>query len=532
MMGTSSRSIGLCAIVALALAASVARADEKAPALVAPFEAAQHAAPISEIDKLVASKLAELKIDPARPCSDVVFFRRVYLDVVGYLPTSDEVRSFLADKAPSTDKRAKVIDRLLADERYADYWAMRWGDWLRVRAEFPINLWPNAAQAYHRWLWAHLRANTPWDQVAREMLTASGSNFRTPAVNFYRAMQGREPRAIAQTVALTFLGARADKWPTDRLDGLAAFFAQVGYKPTREWKEEIVHHDPAKAADAPRSAIFPNGTKVTLADGVDPRTVFADWLLDPKNPQFSRALANRLWAAVMGRGIVHEADDIRDDNPPSNPALLDHLARELVSTKYDVRHLLRLILNSRTYQSSFIPRSNSPQAAPSFAFYRMRRLEAELLIDALNQITGTNERYSSPIPEPFTFIPPTHRAVELPDSSLTSSFLEMFGRPSRDTGLMSERNNGESPDQRLHMLNSSHVQNKILNGPRLRGLLRAGRPRENLDNIYLAILSRFPTADEAKAAADYANTPGINRNDVLVDMVWALINSTEFRYRH
>ncbi len=413
---------------------------------------------------------------------------------------------------------------------------MKWSDLLRVKAEFPINLWPNAAQAYHRWIRTSIRENKPYDQFVREMLTASGSNFRVPPVNFYRAMQNREPPGIAQTVALTFMGVRAENWPKDRLAGMAVFFSQIGYKPTGEWKEEIVCFDPNHAAEpggVAQAAVFPDGTQVRLAPDRDPREVFADWLIDAENPWFARNIVNRIWSWLLGRGIIHEPDDIRPDNPPSNPELLAYLEKELVASHHDLKHIYRLILNSQTYQLSSIARDDDPRGAANFACYPLRRLEAEVLIDALCQITGTTEEYSSAIPEPFTFIPEDLRSIALPDGSITSSFLEMFGRPPRDTGLESERNNRPTAAQRLHLLNSSHIQRKIEQSPKLGLQMRAkANPRQVVTGLYLTILSRFPTDEELKIVATYAQPGGAKGREAAVDLAWALINSAEFLYRH
>ena len=214
----------------------------------APYESADPPLARDAVDRAVFGALKTQGVTPARLSSDAVFVRRVYLDVIGTLPTADEARAFIDDRDAS--KRSALIDRLLDRDEFADYWAMKWCDMLRVKSEFPINLWPNAVQAYHRWIRTAIRDNVPYDRFARELLTASGSNFRDPAVNFYRAVQSREPSAIASAVALTFMGARAEAWPKARLDGMAAFFSQIGYKPTGEWKEEIVYFDPAFAPAA------------------------------------------------------------------------------------------------------------------------------------------------------------------------------------------------------------------------------------------------------------------------------------------
>jgi len=516
-------------------AAVAVRAAELRPL---PATGTRDAAPQSRIDELVFRRLAELGIPPADACTDEVFLRRAYLDVIGTLPTPKDVRQFLKDKSP--DKRSALIDCLLDREEFADYWAMKWGDLLRVKAEFPINLWPNAAQAYARWIRTSIKENRPYDRFARELLTASGSNFRVPPVNFYRALQTKEPQATAKAVALTFMGERADKWQPDRLAGMAAFFAYVGYKKTQEWKEEIVFFDLVKAAKdadagAMKAGTFPDGTVRQLSPDRDPREVFADWLLAPGNPWFARCIVNRVWYWFLGRGIIHEPDDIRPDNPPRNPELLAHLERELVAGKYDLKRLFRLILNSRTYQLSCIPRSKHPDAEAHFAYYPVRRLEAEVLIDALCQITGTTEEYSSPIPEPFTFLPQDRRSIALPDGSITSSFLEMFGRPPRDTGLESERSNDPTPAQRLHFLNSSHVRRKIEQSRTLQPLIARGRssPRGAATELYLLILSRFPTNQELAIVEAYSRRSEETRGtNALVDLAWALLNSTEFLCRH
>ena len=497
---------------AIAWAAGLAAAGPPGAPLNPAFESRPVAAPQTRIDELVFSHLSDLHIAPANLSSDAVFLRRAFLDTIGVLPTAQEAQKFLADTDPA--KRAAVVDQLLDREEFADYWANKWSDLLRVKAEFPINLWPNAAQAYHHWIRASIRANKPYDQFARELLTTSGSNFRAAPVNFYRAMQGRDPQVIARTVALTFMGARADKWPAPHLSDMAVFFSRIGYKETGEWKEEIVFFDPAKPATA--VGRFPDGTTVKLAPADDPREAFAAWLTAPKNPWFARAIVNRVWSWLLGRGIVHEPDDIRPDNSPENPELLAYLEGELVRSHYDLKAVYRLILNSQTYQLSSIPRADRDLAAAHFAAYPLRRLDAETVIDALNQITGTSEQYSSAIPEPYTYMPEDQRATALPDGSITSAFLELFGRPPRDTGQESERNNRLTDAQRLHMLNSSHVLNKLQQGPKLRALYRT--PRQ----LYLAILSRYPTDDEMKLMSKIP----------VQDIAWALINSTEFLYRH
>lgn len=531
------------------------------------FEGSACAIPDNPIDKIVSRKLSKLGVKPVL-CSDSVFLRRAYLDVTGTLPTAKEARDFLQDQ--DQNKRIASIDRLLERDEFAYYWAMKWSDLLRVKAEFPVNLWPNAAQLYHHWIMASIRENKPYDQFVREILTANGSNFRVGQVNFYRAMQNKTPEGIAATVALTFMGTRVESWPKkEYLPGMAVFFSQVSYKPTREWKEEIVFWDSDKGRipeatnsvsqttnapsqqvtntvssaavsppvkNKPQAAIFPDGKKLKkLPADRDPREIFADWLITPKNPWFTANIVNRAWSWFLGRGIIHEPDDIRPDNPPANPALLEYLQKDFIASGYNMKHLYRMILTSRTYQSSsIIPPSSAPgKVEANFGFYQLRRLDAEVLIDAINKVTGTSDLYTSAIPEPFTFIPDNKPAIALPDGSITSPFLELFGRPARATGMENERINSTLPTQRMHLLNSSHIQRKLEKNPKLKMILKGKpKPQEIIEELYLTILSRFPAPDEIKNIEAYTRSGVVKGNDVWVDLEWALINSDEFLCRH
>lgn len=531
IFSVSSRAV--CAAACAAAVFVAAHCAEGAKSgLVHPFETEFKGVKATPIDKLVLSTLRKEGIQPANMCSDAVFIRRVYLDVIGTLPPPQAVRKFLQNKRPG--KRAALIDSLLSRNEFADYWSMKWSDLLRVKAEFPINLWPDAVQDYHRWIRDSIYDNKPYDEFARELLTSSGSNFHVPPVNFYRAIQGKEPSSIASAVVLTFMGSRIESWPEERRAGMESLFSRVAYKGTAEWKEEIVYMDPAPADTL--KAVFPDGSKVRVAPGEDPRLVFADWLIHPENEWFARNISNRLWYWLMGRGIIHEPDDIRPDNPASNPELLAYLEKELVAADYNLRHMYRIILNSRTYQQSSIPQSDAPEAETLFAYYMVRQIGAEILIDALNWIFGSSESYSSAIPEPYTFIPSRQRTILLADGSITSPFLEMFGRPARDTGVESERNTDPTDAQRLHMLNSTHIQRKIEKSWWLKGLVRGknnkNKKRTLINAIYLKIMSRMPTNDEIDAAEDYFNTSKLGLKHAAIDISWALINSKEFLYRH
>lgn len=519
--------------------------------------------PANRIDEIVFAKLKSLGIQPVL-CSDAVFVRRAYLDVTGRLPTAEEARAFLLD--PASNKRTALIDRLLDSPDHADYWAMKWGDILRIKAEFPVKVWPNAAQAYYRWVWESIARNKRYDQFARELLTSSGSNFRVGPVNFYRAIQNRTSEGIAAAVALTLMGSRIHFWPEDRRAGMAAFFSQVGYKPTSEWKEEIVFWDPLKSVEVPGStapgldavakavtatnqipqglaqpisengplpAMFPDGIKTTIPPDRDPREVFADWLIRPENPWFAKNIVNRTWAWIMGRGIIHEPDDIRENNPPSIPELLAYLEKEFVASGYDLKHLKRLIFTSTTYQFSSVPRFKGPEARACFASYLLRRVEAEVLNDAVNQVTGNHDLYTSAVPEPFTYIPKDIGAVELADGSVTSAFLALFGRSARAAGMESERVNELASPQWLYLLNSAAIQRKVQTGPKLTAIFSSGgKPQDIAERLYLTILSRFPTQAEIQAVEEYGKT-GVSRGrDMWIDLAWALINSPEFLLRH
>ncbi len=506
---------------------SAARGQTTAPA--APPAAS------AKLDALVASKCQSLKLPLAAPCSDEVFLRRIYLDVIGTLPDIDQARAFLADKA--ANKRAALIDRLLQRPEFADYWALKWSDLLRIKSEYPVRLWPKAAQTYYRWVRQSLAENKPYDRFVTELLTATGSNFRDGPCNFMRGVTSKDPQSLAQITALLFMGLRSPGsdanvpvgLSADDLLHLAAFFAQVRYKATGEWKEEIVYLDlPAvmREGNRPVAPRFPGGAAASVPSGADARAVLAAWLTRPENPYFARNIANRTWSWLMGRGIVHECDDVRPGNPPSNPELLDTLAAEVIAGHYDMRHLFRVILNSQTYQRASELPGAGPEADVQFARYRPRRLGAEVLLDAMCKLTQTTQSYSSIIPEPYTKLT-DWRAICVADGSISSSFLELFGRPPRNSPLESERSSRLSLRQVLLLLNSSDVERMISSSPRLK---RLAGPKttsaEAIDELYLAAFSRPPTEQEKQALLDLMK--GKDRSVALGDLMWAILNSGSF----
>ncbi|MFO0930429.1 MAG: DUF1549 and DUF1553 domain-containing protein [Gemmataceae bacterium] len=493
-----------------------------------PFPAA------NRIDELVAAKLKELGVPPSELCTDQEFLRRVYLDVIGVLPTAPEARAFLADPDPA--KRSKLIDRLLARPEYVDFWSLKWGDLLRVKSEQDSNLWPNGVQAYHRWIRQSVATDKPYDQFARELLVSAGSNFRSPPANFYRGVRFRAPESYAAAAALTFMGVRlncaqchvhpTEHWTPDDHKGMTAFFAQIQIKNTREWKEEIVFVDPNRPG---RQAKPLDGPVLTIAPEEDARVKFADWLTAPGNPYFAPNIANRVWYWLLGRGIIHEPDDIRPTNPPSNPPLLAYLADELVQHRYQLKHLFRLILNSRTYQLSSRPNGGNAIDNPEFARYRPKRLGAEQLSDAIGQVTGVYDTLMSQVPEPWTWMPDGTRAAQLADGSISTPLLNMFGRPERNTGYESERSNAMTSQQALYLLDSWEIRNKVHNGPTLHRLLTMkASDRELIDEVYLLTLSRPASAAERDAVLAHLTRLKSDRRTALADLLWALINSTEF----
>ena len=507
-----------------------------------------HFAPVNKIDELLAGHFKKSGLTPAPLCSDSVFIRRVYVDLLGRIPFPREVIAFLQDT--SSGKRATLIDRLLEDDRFNDYQALKWADLLRIKAEFPINLWPNGTAVYHRWIQNALRNHVPYDQFARELLTSSGSNFRNGPANFWRAVQMRDPDTLAGAVSLVFLGYSADELPEKDRKNLSKFFSRVAYKGSAQWKEELVYWD-RKPLDPP-DVVFPDGTKGTVPENRDPREIFADWLIRPENRAFNRNFANRVWYWLFGYGIVQESDNFRTDNPAICPELLDYLADELVKSRYDVRYLYRLILNSRTYQQSSLQKEYNPDAERNFAVYPIRRLDAEVLQDAFIQIFQLQVTYMSEVPEPYSYLPAQLQTVELPDASITSSFLEMFGRSTRDTGTEIDRNNDVTASQELFFINSNEINQwvkrvatRMLGGnPNQKGKgqwqkgqnagQNAGQGQLNAlggQFLWLSILSRYPTEGE-KATFERELAQSKNRFKTLEDVIWTLINSKEFLCRH
>lgn len=447
-------------------------------------------------------------------CRDEVFLRRAYLTTTGALPTPKECIDFLDSK--DANKRESLIDKLLDSELSLKYMQMRWGDILRIKSEFPSNLWPNGVQAYNRWVYEQLLNNVPYDKMVQKLLLSEGSNFRAPAANFYRGFQKRSPQNFYANINLLFLGNR------NCSDNGHLCFSQIKFKDTKEWKEEIIYLDFRK--ELPREVVsLSDGTMLKLQPNSDWREGYVKWLTSPNNRRFAEVLVNRMWYWVFGKGIVHEPDDWHEDNKPSNPMLLKELTDFFVSHNYDMRALMKKILLSKEFNSKAAPEGS----------YVAQRLPAEVIIDALASVTGIWSSYHSRVPEPFTFYPPKTRATHLGDATVSSSELELFGKVSRDVSLESQRNNALTSRQLLYLMNSSELEKRIRKSSVLQQLfLNSGDFAQLVDNITLLVLSRRATPQEITMYNEYMKTNALSLMEAAVDIMWTQINSNEFLYNH
>jgi hypothetical protein len=477
----------------------------------------------NSVDQLVDKQLAAKGISASPICNDEVFLRRTYLVLTGRIPSPEVAKSFLESKNPA--KRDVLIDQLVGSTAFVEQQVLKWGDLLRIKSEFPSNLWPNAVQAYNRFLKEQFTQNVPYDQFVKNILLSTGSNFRYPAANFYRAFQKRTPQNIADNVALLFLGTR--DIPSDYV----YFFDQIKYKKTDEWKEEIVYVD--KDVNPKISSVrMDDGAILYLTKESDNRIPFVEWLVSPENNQFSQVMVNRIWYWLMGRGIVDAPDDFRRSNPPSNSELLKFLATEFVNSKYDIQHIFKLILHSQTFQRS--SKSTAKNVADSiyFSHYPLQRLTAEQFVDATGDITGIHDKYMSKVPEPYSYFPEDTRATTLGDGTVSSSVLELFGRPSRDNSFEKNRINDLNYRQVLYLLNSSELEQKLQKSIVLQGIYADKKDlNELINNVYLLVLSRFPSDAERKYISTFKKDyPG--PKNLAINLAWALINSKEFIFNH
>jgi hypothetical protein len=487
----------------------------------------------SPIDRLVFAKLAALGLTPSGPCSDADFLRRAYLDVIGLLPTPEEARAFLGDRDP--EKREKLIDALLARPEYVDFWAMKWGDVLRNSRR---QLTDKGMFAFNRWIRDSVLQNKAWDQMARELLLARGSGFDEGPANYFR-LSGR-PEELAETTVQVFLGVRMqcarchnhpyERWTQNQYYEMASFFARVKNKNGEQEGERITYLLATGEVKHPRTGKEMVPTALDAAPMPksyrgDRRVALVDWITSPKNPYFAHILVNRVWRHFMGRGLVEPVDDLRATNPPTNAALFDYLAQEFVAGGYDVKHLMRTIMRSRTYQLSSQPTAGNERDTKYYSHYPFKRLGAEQLLDAVASATG--------VPEKFDGFPMGTRATQLPDSAVPSYFLDLFGRPARQITCECERTDMPSVAQVLHLMNSAGINNRLASKEgRVVPLVEAKKlPHEIVDELYLAALSRYPTAAERRAAAP-ALALAKDRSIAAQDLMWALLNSKEFVFNH
>ncbi|HTK73989.1 MAG TPA: DUF1549 and DUF1553 domain-containing protein, partial [Gemmataceae bacterium] len=478
-------------------------------------------------------------------CDDTTFLRRVTLDIGGRLPTREDAEAFLADR--SGDKRERLIDRLLASTDYADYFATKWSAILRNRRRGPTDD-PAPTAAFRKWIRDSLAANKPYDRFVREVLTVTGEEVANPPVVWYREL--KDPAAAMEDAAQVFLGQRLgcakchhhpmEKWSQQDYWGFAAFFTSVDVKdakPAKKAKDgtmtpaeptRVMLKSGGATVKNPRTkkAVPPTALDagpLALGADDDPRAKFADWMADAKNPFFAKALVNRYWKHFFGHGLVDPEDDLRVTNPPSNPELLDALARSFVESKYDLKRLIRDICTSRTYQLSAVPNGANAGDRQNHSRFLARRLDAEVLLDAIDAVTLS--------PSKFKTAPAGLRAVQLPDNLAESYFLSAFGRPDAASACECERNNGATLAQAVHMLNSAEMQEKLA-GPRAKVLAEDSRPHaERIADLYLTALARRPSKAETDALVSFVTSKG-GTQTAYADVIWVVINGREFLFNH
>lgn len=487
----------------------------------------------SEIDRLVFRKLHQMQIQPSKICSDSDFLRRATLDLTGRLPTLNESRSFA--KNDSLMRRAELVDTLLAGDDFAKFWSMKWADLLRCNSE---KLTSTGAHKFRRWLFEVVKTDMPLDEFAQQLLTASGSTNSNPATNYWRA--SRDSLDATETTAQLFLGIRIqcakchnhpfEKWTQDDYYGMAAAFHRVGRKASPLKDNELIFVKPTGEVKQPRTGetmkvrLLQHGS-VEVSDNTDRRQVFANWLTAESNPFFAKSLANRIWGHMTGRGIVEPVDDFRDSNPPSNPELLDFLGSELVSSRYSMRHLIRTIMNSQTYQLAAERNQFNADDERYFSHGMTRMLTAEQLLDAICQVTGVDEAYPG--------MPVGTRAIDLANPPQTHAFLQAFGQPKRELTCECERSTDSNLGQALQLINGPMVHSKIQSrqGNLHQWMISRRSDSEIIDSLYLAAFSRPPSGAEVQISLKHIDT-GKDRTQALEDIVWAVINSKEFLFQH
>jgi WD40 repeat protein len=493
------------------------------------------------IDELAYAQFKRLGLFPSETCTDAEFLRRASIDTIGALPTVEEARAFLADPAP--EKRNKLIDRLLENPYYGDYWANKWADLLRPNSD---RVGIKSTYILDQWLRECFRENMPYDQFVRTIVTTEGNTHRFGPAVIYR--DRREPVDATTMFSEIFLGVRLDcakchhhpneKWGQDDFYHMAAFFGSIRHKgegisaPISPGNETFyfapgntVKHPVTGELMDPRP---PDGDGFKIADGENPRLALADWMTDPKNPFFAKAAANRVWAAFFGRGIVDPVDDFRMSNPASNAALLDALGQEVIRDKFNLKALMRTIMRSHLYQLSTVPNEYNKADTRNYSRSYRRRLQAETLADALDDITGVPSEYSG--------MPPGSRAMQTWSYKIDSPTMDAFSRPNSSSDCPCERDTKPSIVQALHLMNSRLLEEKLKSkdpGARVQRLAESQlKPEEIVTELYLACYSRMPSDEELKIATAPFTAEGANRRSAIEDVLWSLLNSAEFVFNH
>lgn len=491
------------------------------------------ATPVQQIDRLGAQKLADLGLPASPRCSDSDFLRRASLDVTGQLPSPDAVRAFLADK--DTNKRAKLIDALLERPEYIDFWTHKWADILRCSRTF---LSPKGVYAYNDWIRQAVAENRPWDQFAADLLLAQGSVFTEGAANYFKA--SGSPQELAENTAQVFLGVRMqcakchnhpyDRWTQNQYYQMAAFFAQVKRKPGERADEQVVYATHTGDIANPRTGQIMqpcalDARPLPAEYTGDRRAELVKWMTAPQNPFFAHTIVNRVWKHFLGRGFVEPVDDIRPTNPASNAPLFDFLAKDFAANGYDLKRLMRLILQSDAYQRSAVPLPGNARDTRYYAHYPFKRLAAEQMLDAISAATGVAEKFDG--------LPSGTRAEQLPDSGVDSYFLDLFGRPARNIVCECERSDDPNLGQVLHLMNGPDLNARLVSkSGRIAALFDKKLADAPLvEELYLASYSRYPTPEESRRAVALLSKAK-DKRQAAEDLFWALLNAKEFFFNH
>ena len=493
--------------------------------------------PKSEIDRLVVEKWKKLGLKPSPLVDDAMFLRRVTLDLCGRLPTSDEVRTFLNDATPT--KRDAAVDRLLESPDYPAFFALRWSSILRNSDLAGAN---RAAYAFHNWIKDQVARNVPYDEFARGVIAASGEWQDAPPINRYWQMRDDLLHQSTADTAQVFLGLRLqcakchhhpyERYSQEDYYGLSGFFTRLGQKsfgepPPYFNAPNVTRGDQNPLTKQSPKPKFLDGDYAEFSSEQDPRHALVDWMAKPENPYFARTLVNRLWGHFFGRGIVHEVDDLRETNPPSNPELLKFLAADFLAHKFDIKHAIRQMVTSQVYQLSSQPTPDNQHDRQNYARFYARRMIAEVFLDSVNQSIGVRDRFNG--------VGASSRAVDLPHENFGSYFLDAFDRPKRVTACECERSPGATLAQVLLLSNSEEIENKLASNEGKIGKFFAEKERRPLkdlvEELYLSSLSRLPSSDELTAATKYLDEE-TEKRQAIEDLLWTLLNSKEFMFNH